>query len=393
MSISNRGKVEVTLPAEETDLSAEEIVPHTNIATADAIKKRLNDKAFLGFLQKNPEAVDNSTDDEYLLQKIEVFENIQRVKQQVKEFITKEAGANFTGVVDDSFMDSMEAVAIKDPVVFLEFSTNISQYLETAKKSKGLEITYQKMATIFKIEGDLDRLSDSAKIGFINEVHARLAVESTAVQHDKKKLEDSHSGLYWFLRSKKKIADDFKPFDDRIQALKVLEGNLDQAAITGFIEEAERIKGELKGNMALEVVRVEFIKKAQARIAEAIKSENNSDLIKDQAVFGGLRERASILDDDKFDDFAKNIDQYSKEQLFYSTEEMVDTKEVTLSTFEKGIQTMRKKGMDLGLNIAECNGQIVATLKDKIKELKAKPNDGQNKIKLILAKRILTNLE
>jgi hypothetical protein len=107
-----------------------------------------------------------------------------------------------------------------------------------------------------------------------------------------------------------------------------------------------------------------------------------------------MRANQSSLEDDECDDIDKCIRDYSKEKLTIGAKELVDKREaVTLNVFEKGITNIRDKGIKLGLTNEECNEQIIPVLKAKIDELTSGSKDPQKAIKLILAKRILNNLE
>lgn len=362
------------------------------------IRKKLNDPKFLNFLQKNPEAVNNSTDNEYLKEKIEVFERVQAVKQEVKKFIVGESGSEFGAIVDDSFLDSIEGVAIHNPEEFIDFSQKITKYLESVNKTKSLGDTYKKIAqTMGGMEVNLEQMSLVEKRQFIEDVHNSIDLVRAEKEEelDEAKKFKNRKLLSYVMKTSARAEwkGKLKELNDDLEELKNGESQLNKDAILQAIQEMEGLKNGLRGNQALEIVQAEFSKKAKEKITTAITSKDSGTLSKQQAILKSLEHQESLLDDDEFDALQAEIIKYSKNGLESETGELINRNETnTLNSFEKGIDSMRKKGLTMGLTVEECNEQISATLRQKIEQLKT-TNDPQSKIKIILATRILANLE
>jgi hypothetical protein len=363
---------------------------------SEEIRKKLNDKAFLRFLEKNPDAVENSSDDEYLKEKIVVFEKVQKVKQEVKKFIVGESSAEYSAIVDDSFFDTVETIAVDNPAEFLDFSGKVSKYLESVEKSKSLEVAYQSAAKGLGIEVDYNKLSGEEKIRFVNDIHDRMNMLGETAEEELAKAKGNRSFKTYvpFSKTRENWVTQVDTLTSAIDKFKTGEEKLDRDSMLGTLKDMEDIKSGLKGNQAFEIIREEFKKKAQQRVALAIASKNDSALNRDLGTFEKLKTNQSILEEGEFDDMEESISKYSKETLAKGTAGVVESKEaVTLNVFEKGIDSMRKKGLALGLTAEECNEQIIPVLREKIEELEKNRQEGQNTIKLILAKRVLNNLE
>ena len=362
----------------------------------ELIKKNLNNAKFLNFLQKNPDAINNATDDDYLKEKIIIFEQIQKVKENVKRYLKEGSGLDAGARVDDSFVESVEKIAIDSPDDFAFFSGKIEKYLESVEKNKTLEVAYQGAANALGMELNYNQLSDSERKKFVEEVHSRIAQFQSQFEAGAEDAEKQRSFKSYipFTETRKDYTSKIDSIRKSIAQLKISEGKLNRDSILATLGEIESIKSELKGNQAFEIVRSEFKKRAQERINQAMAAGNDSSLIRDAESSKRMRANQSILEDGECEELDRCIRDYSKEKLTSRAQELVDKKEtVTLNVFEKGITNIRDKGINLGLTEEECNEQIIPVLKAKIDELTRDSSDPQKAIKLILAKRILNNLE
>jgi hypothetical protein len=387
-------------PEEVAELAAEAASAKEREEAKNAeIKKRLNDKAFLNFLQKNPEAVDSSTDDKYLMEKIGVFDKIQTVKKEVTKFIVGESSSEFGSLVDDSFLEGIEDIAIKNPDEFLDFSSKVSKYLESAERNKTLIDSYREVAqTLGGIDVDINKMSAADKRKFVEDVHVAITNAEEGAEDELKKAKSLSGRKLLSYIPRTKTRAEWKQrtgvLNSNLDKLKKNELKLDREAVLAVIVEMEGIKDGLKGNQAFEMIRAEFKMKAVWRLTAAMARKNFSAITSDMETLEKTRNSNSFLTESDFDEIQADIHKYSKEALASDTQGMVESKEaVTLNVFEKGIDSMRKKGLSLGLSKEECDEQIIVVLRDKIAELNTKQNEGQNRIKLILAKRVLNNIE
>jgi hypothetical protein len=290
----------------------------------------------------------------------------------------------------------VEKTAIDSPDDFAFFSSKIAKYLESVEKNKTLEVAYQGVANILGMEVNYNQLSDSDRRKFVEEVHSKIAQSRTQFEEGATDIKKQRSFKSYipFTETRKDYTSKIGSIRKSMAQLKVGEGKINKDSILATLGEIEAIKSELKGNQAFEVVRSEFKKRTEERITLAMDIGNDSSLIRDAESFKRMRANQSILEDGECDYIDEYIRNYSKEKLTSRAQELVDKKEtVTLNVFEKGITNMRDKGIKLGLTNEECNEQIIPVLKAKIDELTSGSNDPQKAIKLILAKRILNNLE
>jgi hypothetical protein len=389
-------KIDGTNIPEGQDLNQAESEAKEKKEQDELIKKNLNNAKFLNFLQKNPDAINNATDDNYIKEKILIFEQIQKVKENVKRYLKEGSGLDAGARVDDSFVESVEKIAIDSPDDFAFFSSKIAKYLESVDKNKTLEVAYQGAASVLGMELNYNQLSDSDRKKFVEEVHSRIAQFQSQFEAGAEDAEKQRSFKSYipFTETRKDYTSKIDSIRKSIAQLKISEGKLNKDSILATLGEIESIKSELKGNQAFEIVRDEFKKRVEERIKQAMDAGNDSSLIRDAESSKRMRANQSILEDDECDDIDKCIRDYSKEKLISGAKELVDKREaVTLNVFEKGITNIRDKGIKLGLTNEECNEQIIPVLKAKIDELTSGSNDPQKAIKLILAKRILNNLE
>jgi hypothetical protein len=389
-------KIDGTNIPEGQDLNQAESEAKEKKEQDELIKKNLNNAKFLNFLQKNPDAINNATDDNYIKEKILIFEQIQKVKENVKRYLKEGSGLDAGARVDDSFVESVEKIAIDSPDDFAFFSSKIAKYLESVDKNKTLEVAYQGAASVLGMELNYNQLSDSDRRKFVEEVHSRIAQFQSQFEAGAEDAEKQRSFKSYipFTETRKDYTSKIDSIRKSIAQLKISEGKLNKDSILATLGEIESIKSELKGNQAFEIVRDEFKKRVEERIKQAMDAGNDSSLIRDAESSKRMRANQSILEDDECDDIDKCIRDYSKEKLISGAKELVDKREaVTLNVFEKGITNIRDKGIKLGLTNEECNEQIIPVLKAKIDELTSGSNDPQKAIKLILAKRILNNLE
>jgi len=360
------------------------------------IGRRLNDKIFLNFLKKNPDAVDNATNNEYLKGKIALYERVQKVKQDVKKYITLGSREDFGSIVDGPFVDSIETIAIESPSEFLSFSTNVSKYLESLEKNKGLESIYKAAAKSLGMEIDYDKLSGPEKLNFIQEVQGNYEALIKARENELSDVNENRSFFthVWKTESRQNWKNDVAKLTSVIKALKAGEKKLDIVSISVAVEDMEKIKGNLKGNQAFEIVRKAFLEESSLRVNTALAYGNDSDLIRNRETLDRLRANQSLISEDEYNEMSQDIERYSKEKVTTGTETLIEgNKEMTLTSFENGIKSMKKKGLDLGLSKQECTEQISDVLRNKIDELSNNQSEGQNMIKLILAKRILANID
>jgi hypothetical protein len=389
-------KIDGTNIPEGQDLNQAESEAKEKKEQDELIKKNLNNAKFLNFLQKNPDAINNATDDNYIKEKILIFEQIQKVKENVKRYLKEGSGLDAGARVDDSFVESVEKIAIDSPDDFAFFSSKIAKYLESVDKNKTLEVAYQGAASVLGMELNYNQLSDSDRKKFVEEVHSRIAQFQSQFEAGAEDAEKQRSFKSYipFTETRKDYTSKIDSIRKSIAQLKISEGKLNKDSILATLGEIESIKSELKGNQAFEIVRDEFKKRVEERIKQAMDAGNDSSLIRDAESSKRMRANQSILEDDECDDIDKCIRDYSKEKLISGAKELVDKREaVTLNVFEKGITNIRDKGIKLGLTNEECNEQIIPVLKAKIDELTSGSKDPQKAIKLILAKRILNNLE
>ncbi len=360
----------------------------------EEIKKRLNDPKFLNFLQKNPDATDNASDDNYLREKIATFDTIQGIKNEVKKFIVTESSTDFGDVVEGPFMDSLEGVAIKNPEELGKFSKRIVAYLEATERNKALEGVYQETAKQLEMSVDYSKLTTDEKIKFVRDVQLNFSKLKSDIET---KLSDTEKNRGILTHFSTKARTEFRAkrssLQQTIAGLKVDREKLDQKSIVDTLQQIKGIRESLKGNEIFEVLKNEFHKKAQERMKQAGDSLDYKPLAKNRVVFERMRGNESILDDDQFEAIQKRLIGFAKGEVGYDVSELVESKEgATLNTFEKGIDMMRKRGLDLGLDAKECDEQIAGGLKNKIKQLQTS-NDPQSRIKVILINRILANLE
>jgi hypothetical protein len=389
-------KIDGTNIPEGQDLNQAESEAKEKKEQDELIKKNLNNAKFLNFLQKNPDAINNATDDNYIKEKILIFEQIQKVKENVKRYLKEGSGLDAGARVDDSFVESVEKISIDSPDDFAFFSSKIAKYLESVDKNKTLEVAYQGAASVLGMELNYNQLSDSDRRKFVEEVHSRIAQFQSQFEAGAEDAEKQRSFKSYipFTETRKDYTSKIDSIRKSIAQLKISEGKLNKDSILATLGEIESIKSELKGNQAFEIVRDEFKKRVEERIKQAMDAGNDSSLIRDAESSKRMRANQSILEDDECDDIDKCIRDYSKEKLISGAKELVDKREaVTLNVFEKGITNIRDKGIKLGLTNEECNEQIIPVLKAKIDELTSGSKDPQKAIKLILAKRILNNLE
>jgi len=392
-------KIDETQAEQEKVLTAEEQaekVAKKKKETDENIAKKLNDPKFLNFLQKNPDAVNNANNNEYLTEKIEVFEKVQKVKAEVKKYITAESNSGYAGIVDDSFVEGLEEISIENPDDFLDFSTRVSKYLESISKIKSLDDQYQKAFRDLQMEGDYTKLTGAKKIELVNSIHDKIDRNKTAGEEGLVDLNKNRSlgSRIGFLKAGKKHKEQVAALSKSLAELKLNEKKLNKDSILDMLNEIEAIKSGLKGNKAFEILRVEFDKKAKEKIEEAKKAKNYSSLAKNLSDLEKTNINQSILDDEGFQSMREGIREYSKQEMANNAIDLFEKKEaVTLSVFEKGIEKLREEGLKLGLTEEECNEQIKPVLEAKIEDLTNNQAKGQNKIKLILAIRTLNNLE
>lgn len=384
--------------AEEEVLTPAEIAEKERKGKEDSVKKMLNNQAFLSFLAKIPDSVDNGENNDYLAEKVEIFERVQAVKQDAKKFIVGASSTEFGNLVDDELISHLEKMAIDDPVQFTEFSQKISDYLVSVANAKAIENVYQETSNKLGIGVNYAGLNDNEKRAFVRLVHTKVELGTRDVQAE---LDEKTSVTFRgfstyipYMKARQDYKRDIAEKTKLLQGFKAAFQKLDQDAITKTIDDIESIKATLKSNQAFDYICKEFQKKVTEKVAAAKYLKNDSSLAKYASVLQGLKANGSILEDGECDDLSKGIQEYSKETLSRGTDDMVKIENPTLGSFEKAVESMRKKGISMGLNETECNEQIATVLKDKITELqKDQATNPQSRIKLILARRILINIE
>lgn len=375
----------------------------------ELIKKNLNNHKFLAFLAKDKDSVGKATDDDYIKLKIEVFENVQKVKGEVKKYITAESTSGYAGIVDDSFITGLEDMAIKKPDVFIEFSTKITEYLESVEKIKALEGVYQKASNALNIKGNFAELKGSEKKKLVNDIHAEIDSQTsnaeTGLVDADKKLSDieenrTKKSYFRFLKDGKEYKKEIGKTNEEVallktslESLKTNASALNKESMLLILTNMEKIKTDLNGNEAFRKLLKSFDERAKIEMDKAKAAKNYSVLARNMADLKKSRINETLLDDEKYENMEKDLVEYSKKETKANATELFDKKgEVTLNVFEKGIDKLREDGEKLGLTKEECDVEIKAKFQEKVELLEKNPGTGQNTIKLILAKRILANL-
>lgn len=382
------------LPDDTLRLAEEKARAERAKAESDAqIKASLNDKEFLVFLQKNPDAVENANNDDYLKQKMEVFVEVGKVKKEIGKFISLQSRGENMNTSEPAFIAGLEQIAIDHPKDFANFSKVVSKYLESVERSKELELAYREIASALGLEGDFSHLSDEDKKELVNRVHEKFAEDREEAE---KQIEKEKSSRSLASRFRKKARADYHGkitgLNQKIQALKQGEEKLDRNALSTILGEISGIKSGLEDNKAFEFVRIEFDKQLEDRILNAMLASDEA------AVSAGVVSLDKLVTgvfvgSSRFDRLKSDIATFARDGLDSATFSIFENKDATLDFFEKEVEAMRQKGLSLGLTSRECNKQIAEAFRIKIADLEDKQNQGQNRIKIILAKRILINLE
>ncbi len=146
---------------DELELGKEAPVSESHVS----LKQRLDDKDFLNFLQKNPDAIQQSANDEYIRQKADIFDKLKQVKQKAKKYIIKGSDESYGDVVEGTFLDRMEGVAIDSPKDFLDFYANLDRYLKSEEEIRELAEQYKEAAKFLGVEYvDLSTMSGAERV-------------------------------------------------------------------------------------------------------------------------------------------------------------------------------------------------------------------------------------
>jgi hypothetical protein len=302
--------------------------------------------------------------------------------------------SDFGEAVEGDFVGKLENVAIKAPDDFLVFSTKVAAYLESLERNKSLEAVYQKMASHLKLGDNFSELPDAKKVVVIEDVHARLELlingnEEELLKTGKTRTIGTHFSTEARAKYKKQISD----LSVVVEALKVGQKTLNKEAILAALGEVTAIKKEFEGNQSFGIVFEAYTQVAERKILEAVSSGNDAIIAKYRTMIAKSGDKESQLYGPAFEKIKSTIDKGSRTRLYSGMGAVVEGNEVTLDTFEKGVITMREKGIKLGLSSSECNVLIATALENKITTFERKPDEGQNRVKIILAKRILANLK
>jgi hypothetical protein len=350
-----------------TDLESKKSTERDPAKEAAEVDKALDDPQFLKYLQKDPVAAEKAEDDDYLKEKIEMYAALKIAKETLKNFVSVEAGANLKNAVDESFMDALENISLRNPQEFLIFCAQASKYTESVKKMNALtEQRAKDEKTIETHNGSLETVEknrpwDSRIPGFL-------------------------------LSARRKYTAQTKELNGKIAKLKE---SADSAAteIETIRAEIDGIKSGLQGNEGFELLSSVVINKARQRIAEAMQNGSHKALATEMS---GFQERSedgkNLFADEDYDVFLDGVREHMKGTFEASTEALVNKNEsLRMSTYERAIDTLLEKGANLEIDEDECKERIANTLTRKIEELRASA-DPQATVKIILAKRMIKKL-
>ncbi|MEI6296043.1 MAG: hypothetical protein WCO84_00135 [bacterium] len=362
--------------------------------TKKEIDDKMNDEKFLDFLKKNSDAVKNATDDEYLLKKIEVFENIKKARQEITKYITGESSVEFGGIVNDAFLNSIEDSAIKSPGDFSSFLKKIIRYAEVKEKSKKLMSVYGEVSKKLLESGqsDFEKMSIEQKRDFVKKVHDSIEERRSEIDKEKTTNETERSYLSYIpvTGSRKEWLKQAENLKIKLEEIRQGEKTLEVDTVKSSLDELQALNESFAGNQFFEIIRSAFKDEALKKTKDVIDSGFSDQIIENRGVVEKIRNNQSILRNNDFEAIEKEIRDAFNKNTEDETVKTVDQGKI-LSEVDKGVDNMRNKGLELGLSVKVCNEQIAAALDKKISDM-IKASDPKLNINIILAKRILAKL-
>jgi hypothetical protein len=363
----------------------------------EVVRARLSDKAFLEFLQKDPDSIKHATDDVYLAEKVKVFDRLKTIGKEVQKFVGSETAKDFEGVINDPFLQGIERVAIRSSKDFLFFADRVSGYIKSLERINGLQSVYLDEARKMGMSVDFNGLSDAQALELVQKILTENDFQRVKTEGDI--WEVQRKGLtFWDRFSRKAInAHDQKLADLQKKLLELKSGRfvMNDEAITEAISERQRITESLRGNVSFGFVREQFGKRMFSKIDEAKVARDDQSIAQARDFLANLKQNKNLFAplDDVFGSLSEEFDDYAKEAVGSKTNNLMEAEDATLNSFESGVKTLKAEGLKLGLNSAECNKEIAGVLKTKIEQLTKEQGKGQNRVKIILAKRILAKLK
>lgn len=329
------------------------------------IDSYLSNQKFLSFLEKNTDADANIEDDEYVSEKIAVFEALNSAKSVLKEFVTLESGSVYKDAVSEEFIDKLEGLAAVKPDEFLEFSNQVHTYIESVRTLE--------------------------KLGIKNERELRQYEETTQEARELEKNRSLASKIPFFTARKLYMQRSAELASDaRELAVSTRE---DEATLGSLRAEIQSLRAELNDNEGFKLLEVAFIEKVRFKIWEAMQAGDHSTLVKEKAALESRYNEDNLFTEDRYDEVLLNYRLHADSVLQAGTEGLVEKKESnSFNSFQKGVFEMQQKGIELGLSEDECNDRIRVALEKKIAELQKSSTDPQAKIKILLAKRVIKGL-
>ena len=250
---------------------------------SDVIDQYLDNSEFLSFLEKNSDSREHAGDDAYLKEKIALYTSLGTVKESVKKFVAVESGSNNVDVADKSFVDSLEGLAVRNPVEFLSFCGQVTKYIDSLKKFESLNA--------------------------LNDTRSKEIVGKEK-EFDTQEDERSLKSYISFLKEGRKYTREVNKLRTDITELKKARVS-DEVQILNIRSTINSLKSELKSNEAFQMLEVALLEKIKSRISSAITKGEHANLMKENIALAN-RNKESLFSDKGYDELISEIREHAK---------------------------------------------------------------------------------